>query len=46
MRRLIIAVAAALLPTADLDIHIALDGDERRQVTLRANTPRGTELLA
>ena len=38
--------AAALLPTADLDIHIALDANERRQVTLRANTPRGRELLA
>jgi tRNA threonylcarbamoyladenosine biosynthesis protein TsaE len=38
--------AAGLLPVADLDIHIALGADERRQVTLRANTPRGRELLA
>jgi tRNA threonylcarbamoyladenosine biosynthesis protein TsaE len=40
--------AAALLPPADLDIHIALAGedDTRRQVTLCANTPRGAELLA
>lgn len=41
--------AAALLPPADLDIHIALpddDAGDRRQVTLCANTPRGAELLA
>jgi tRNA threonylcarbamoyladenosine biosynthesis protein TsaE len=40
--------AAALLPPADLDIHIAVTGDEdqRREVTLQANTPRGAELLA
>jgi tRNA threonylcarbamoyladenosine biosynthesis protein TsaE len=38
--------AAALLPVADLDIDIVLREDERRQVTLRANTPRGRELLS
>jgi tRNA threonylcarbamoyladenosine biosynthesis protein TsaE len=38
--------AAALLPTADLDIHILLADDQSRQVSLRANTPRGAELLS
>ena len=38
--------AAALLPPADLDIHITLGENERRYVTLRANTARGRELLA
>jgi tRNA threonylcarbamoyladenosine biosynthesis protein TsaE len=38
--------AAALLPLADLDIHLALADDGGRDVTLRANTPRGAELLA
>jgi tRNA threonylcarbamoyladenosine biosynthesis protein TsaE len=38
--------AAALLPAADLDVHIVLGDDGRRRVTLRANTPRGQELLA
>jgi len=38
--------AGALLPPADLDIHIALDENERRQVSLRANTGRGRELLS
>lgn len=38
--------AAGLLPRADLDIHLAVADDEARQVTLRANTPRGAELLA
>ena len=38
--------AAALLPAADLDIHIEVAEDERRHVTLRANTARGRELLA
>lgn len=38
--------AAALLPPADLDIHLALAEDGHREVTLRANTPRGAELLA
>lgn len=39
--------AAALLPRADLDLHIALvDDDGARAVTVRANTPRGAELLA
>jgi tRNA threonylcarbamoyladenosine biosynthesis protein TsaE len=39
--------AAALLPLADLDIHIDMSDDEtRRNVRLHANTPRGAELLA
>jgi tRNA threonylcarbamoyladenosine biosynthesis protein TsaE len=38
--------AAALLPPADLDIHLAFGDDERRHVTLRANTARGAELLS
>ena len=39
--------AAALLPLADLDIHITMgDDDARRNVRLHANTPRGAELLA
>jgi tRNA threonylcarbamoyladenosine biosynthesis protein TsaE len=39
--------AAGLLPAPDLDIHIALDqDDQRRRVTVRANTPRGEELLS
>ena len=38
--------AAAMLPAADLDIHIVLGQDERRHVTLRANTDKGRELLS
>jgi tRNA threonylcarbamoyladenosine biosynthesis protein TsaE len=38
--------AGALLPTADIDLHIALGEDGVRTVTLRPNTPRGAELLA
>lgn len=38
--------AGALLPQADLDIHIALRDDDTRVVTLRPNTARGRELLA
>jgi tRNA threonylcarbamoyladenosine biosynthesis protein TsaE len=38
--------AAGLLPLPDLDIHIALQDDDSRAVTLRANTARGAELLA
>ena len=39
--------AAAMLPTPDLDIHIALaEDDVARKVTLQANTARGRELLA
>lgn len=38
--------AGPLLPHADVDIHIALDDDERRHVTLRANTEKGRELLS
>ncbi len=38
--------AAALLPPADLDIHIAVADDESRHATLRANTARGRELLS
>ena len=38
--------AAGLLPVADLDIHLSLADDDQRIVRLRANTPRGAELLA
>jgi tRNA threonylcarbamoyladenosine biosynthesis protein TsaE len=38
--------AAGLLPPADLEVHMALAGDGGRDVTLRANTPRGRELLS
>jgi tRNA threonylcarbamoyladenosine biosynthesis protein TsaE len=38
--------AAPMLPLADLDIHIELAGEDGRAVTVRANTPRGAELLA
>jgi tRNA threonylcarbamoyladenosine biosynthesis protein TsaE len=38
--------AGALLPLADLDIHIGIDAEERRHVRLHANTARGRELLA
>jgi tRNA threonylcarbamoyladenosine biosynthesis protein TsaE len=38
--------AAAMLPVPDLDIRIVLDDEERRHVTLRANTERGRELLS
>ncbi|WP_435531654.1 tRNA (adenosine(37)-N6)-threonylcarbamoyltransferase complex ATPase subunit type 1 TsaE [Ramlibacter cellulosilyticus] len=39
--------AAAVLPVADLDIHLALaEDDVTRIVTLHANTARGRELLA
>jgi len=38
--------AAALLPRADLLVHIEPQADESRQVTLTAQTERGRELLA
>jgi tRNA threonylcarbamoyladenosine biosynthesis protein TsaE len=38
--------AGAVLPLADLAIHLDPQADESRIVTLRANTPRGRELLA
>lgn len=38
--------ARGLLPLPDLDIHLALaEDDTQRLVTVRANTPRGEELL-
>ena len=37
--------AAAVLPVADLSIHLAPQADESRQVTLQAHTKRGLELL-
>ena len=37
--------AAALLPAADLDIHIAVAADESREVRLDAHSARGRELL-
>ena len=38
--------AAAMLPVADLDIHLTLADDGRRHVRLQANTARGSELLS
>lgn len=38
--------AAGLLPLADLVLHIDAQADESRQVTLKAQTPLGQELLA
>jgi tRNA threonylcarbamoyladenosine biosynthesis protein TsaE len=38
--------AAAVLPPADLDIHIALQEDGSRRVTLQPHGARGQELLA
>jgi tRNA threonylcarbamoyladenosine biosynthesis protein TsaE len=38
--------AAAMLPQADLAIHIDTQADASRQVRLQAHTARGTELLA
>ncbi len=38
--------AAAFLPQADLEIHIAVCADESRQLTLTAHTASGMELLA
>jgi tRNA threonylcarbamoyladenosine biosynthesis protein TsaE len=38
--------AGALLPLADLCVHIAPQDDGRREVAVHANTPRGVELLA
>jgi tRNA threonylcarbamoyladenosine biosynthesis protein TsaE len=37
--------AAAMLPVADIDLHIRTQGDETRQVTLTAHTPTGQALL-
>ena len=37
--------AAALLPTADLDVHIAVDEDRVRTLRLVAGTERGQQLL-
>jgi tRNA threonylcarbamoyladenosine biosynthesis protein TsaE len=37
--------AAAVLPTADLDIHLQTQGETQRQVTLTARTPTGAALL-
>jgi tRNA threonylcarbamoyladenosine biosynthesis protein TsaE len=37
--------AAGLLPTADLVVRIEAQADESRNVTLKAQTPRGQELL-
>ena len=38
--------AAGMLPQADLVIRIEADADETRRVALKAQTPRGQELLA
>lgn len=37
--------AAAVLPTADLDVHLQTQGETQRQVTLTARTPTGAALL-
>jgi tRNA threonylcarbamoyladenosine biosynthesis protein TsaE len=37
--------AGSLLPTADLDVHIVLQPDGDRAVTVQAHTARGLELL-
>jgi tRNA threonylcarbamoyladenosine biosynthesis protein TsaE len=38
--------AAGVMPTPDLELHIGVNDDEQRHVTLQAHTPRGEELLA
>ncbi len=38
--------AAGLLPVPDLEVRIAVDADDHRQVRLQAHTARGRELLA
>jgi len=37
--------ARAVLPPADLELHIALQDDDTRRVTVTVHTPRGAELL-
>ena len=38
--------AAGVMPTPDLELDIQVDDTEQRQVTIKARTPRGQELLA
>ncbi len=38
--------AAGVMPTPDLELDIQVDDTEQRQVTIKALTPRGQELLA
>jgi tRNA threonylcarbamoyladenosine biosynthesis protein TsaE len=38
--------AAGVMPTPDLELDIQVDDTEQRQVTVKARTPRGKELLA
>ncbi len=38
--------ASGVMPTPDLDLHLQVDTDTQRQVTLHANTPQGAALLA
>jgi tRNA threonylcarbamoyladenosine biosynthesis protein TsaE len=38
--------AAGVMPTPDLELNIDVDETEQRQVTVKALTPRGQELLA
>ncbi len=38
--------AAGVMPTPDLEIHIQVDDDEQRQVTINALSPCGQELVA
>jgi tRNA threonylcarbamoyladenosine biosynthesis protein TsaE len=37
--------AAGVMPTPDLELDIQVDDTEQRQVTIKARTPRGQELL-
>jgi tRNA threonylcarbamoyladenosine biosynthesis protein TsaE len=38
--------AAGVMPMPDLELHLTVDDDEQRQVTINAHTQRGQELLA
>ena len=38
--------AAGVMPLPDLELHLTVDDDEQRQVTINAHTQRGQELLA
>ena len=37
--------AGALMPTPDLDLHMAITGDNARRLTATAHTPKGVALL-
>ena len=38
--------AHGVMPTPDIDLHIEVEGETQRQLTLHANTPLGESLLA